>query len=174
MSEILQFGAARPREGTEYSPVLDRGEAAGPARLLVAVTEAFVGGAALRVALEGSADGATFAPVAEGQLHLADRLTPGARLIEAAALPGGLRWLRLRYESAGRHRLGELHAALVLPAVSNTAIGPTVASTYSAIAAEQQAIDLEIRRQKFGEAAEPALEQHPANPAGIWNTVDRD
>jgi hypothetical protein len=142
--------------------------------------EDFVG-AALRVALEASAGGEEFAVLAEGVLHRGEDLTKGRRVLEADIPAGeGQRHIRLRYETLPRdhrHKRGALFAGLVTVEAEplNTAIGPTMASTYSGIAAEQQAIEQDLRRRKIGSEAAPALApgEQPRNAANVWN-ADRD
>jgi hypothetical protein len=126
---VLPVGAGRPREGVEYSSTLDRGEALPAARLLVAVVEGFAGGVALRVAFEASPDSAEFATLAEGPLLLEDHLMfRGTRLLEADLPAGAPRYLRLRYDSTGRHRVGALFGGLVSSeATSSVEVGDVLA-----------------------------------------------
>jgi len=160
MTEVVQFGIARPRLGVEYSAILDRGEAAMPGRLSVTIVEGFVGGQALRVGLESSNDGSNFVTLAEGKLLLAGHLFPGQRLLDDVEVPpGGPRYLRLRFTSTGQFRLGTLFGGIV------------PAATFSQLGAEQQMA--EDQHQKPG-AEVPTLPpgQQPFTP-NVWDNIDR-
>jgi hypothetical protein len=113
MAEMIEVETDGPRAGREYSRVIDRGEGAPAAAVLVVIIEGFAGGVALKVVLEGSPDGHSFAPVAEGQRLLEDHLRKGERLLQADIAAGGPRWLRLCYESTDTHRVGQVFGAIM-------------------------------------------------------------
>jgi hypothetical protein len=173
---VLQVGTDQPRAGVEYSRIVDRGETAPAASVLVAVVEDFSGGT-LRVSLETSPNGKEFTTFAEGGLHLADHLDKGRRLLEAEVPPGSAaRFVRLRYQSTGEHKQGALFGGLVTsPAETlNTAIGPTKAKTYHELALEQQAQERAIAARKPGLDPGPVFRPGEVPRTGsVWDNVDR-